>query len=980
MKHEPGFGLHNLAYVERVFAAYRRDPESVPAAWRDRFQDVTDSTAPATVRLAPSFPPTSLFHPARATNGTVSDGSRFQAAISSGRLDQLIENYRACGHLMAAINPLFPPTDPPVELSADYSAFTEGELERLTVCPTLPYDQPLTVREILRRLNETYCRSIGAQVAHIESPAQRHWLQRRMESSLNRLTLAPAEQRRIFERLTDAAVFEEFLRRHFVGAKTFSLEGSEMLLPLLDLAVAHAARRGVRDIVLGMAHRGRLTILVHLLGKDPREIFREMADEPIPGGRSGDVRYHLGQSGEQITPDGHRVHLSLCYNPSHLEFVNPVALGRVRARQDRFGDEDRRKVCGLLIHGDASFAGQGIVQETLNFSRLAGYAVGGVLHVVVNNQIGFTTPPPDARATRYATDAARVLPAPIFHVNGEDPEAVAQVVRLAVDFRTEFASDAFIDLCGYRRWGHNETDDPSFTQPLLYRAIATHPPVRQKYETALVQAGLLTEKEASEAARVRRDQLEKQLEASATSPHPKPVRPTWRGYAGGPEPEPSTATSAEAGDNRSQPRGSVSARLITKAPRASESDGESAESLPDKDWAEPSTSVAAEKLRRLLRRLTELPHGFHLHPKLERLWNARREMADGSRAVDWATAEALALVSLAAEGVRIRLTGQDTARGTFSQRHAVVHDQEGGGAYRPWQHAAPEQAPVEVCNSPLNETGCLGFEYGYSLDCPEGLVLWEAQFGDFINAAEVIVDQFIASGEDKWCRLSGLVLLLPHGFEGMGAEHSSARLERFLTLAAKDNFQIVQPTTPAQYFHCLRRQALWRWRKPLVVFTPKSLIRHPKVVSSLEELTTGSFQRVLVHSSTRPDVARVLLSSGKVYFDLLDHQEKHKRDDVALVRLEQLYPLREPSLAEALSRFPGATEVCWVQEEPENMGAWRDLRARFGESIGGQWPWRLVSRPPSASPATASHAVHQQEQADLIQRAFDPPPPAPPPS
>ncbi len=924
--------IHNLAYTEQLSALHQRDPQSVPPAWREYFAAAAEAGPNGRARLGPSFRPRSLFDPAgRPPASKNRAGVNPREAALHDRLDALIRNHRVRGHLIARIDPLGAARPCPPELEIDHYGFTEGELDLLTNSATLPYDQPLSIREIFQRLRNTYCRSIGAQFMHIDDVSIRRWLQRRMEISQNRLQLARAEQLRILTRLTDAVLFEEFLRKKFMGAKTFSLEGCETLLPLLDLVIEQAGAQGVRDIVLGMAHRGRLNVLAHVVGKDRCVIFREFADtEPERWLGRGDVRHHLGHSGSWTTADGRPIHLSLCFNPSHLEFINPVVLGRVRARQDRLGDHDRCQVLGLLIHGDAAFAGEGIVQETLNFSKLPGYTVGGVLHIIVNNQIGFTTPPLEGRSTPYATDVARLLQVPIFHVNGEDPEAVAQVVRLAMDFRREFQADVFIDMYGYRRWGHNETDEPAFTQPLLYRSIRKRRNVRAGYLEHLLKLKGITAEEADKIAADRHEQFEQQLAAAregAGSPAPeKPV--LWRDFMGGAEPA----------------------------------------------W-EPETGVAAERLSGMLRKLTQVPAGFVLHPKLERGMKARREMADGAHPLDWSAAEALALAMLAAEGVRIRLSGQDTARGTFSQRHAVLHDQQDGHPHVPLQHLGPGQAPVEILNSPLNEAGALGFEYGYSLDSPNGLVLWEAQFGDFANAAQVIIDQFLASAEDKWRRLSGLVLLLPHGFEGMGAEHSSARVERFLSLAAEDNLQLVQPTTPAQYFHCLRRQALRRWRKPLVVFTPKSLLRHPKAVSSLADCAHGRFQRVLPDAGKTGEVTRVLLCTGKVFYELAAHRESRRRDDVAILRLEQLYPLRGELLEAALASHRDGTPVFWVQEEPENMGAWPNLRGRFNDSLFGRWPLRLVSRPESASPATGSGGAHKLEQAGLVRRAFGDEPP-----
>jgi len=824
------------------------------------------------------------------------------------------------------VDPLGSTQPCPPELELAYYGFSEGELELLVNPPGFPCDTPMSIREIFQRLREIYCQSVGVQFMHIDNLNMRQWLQGRIENPRNRPVVTHAEQLRILTRLTDAVVFEHFLRAKFPGAKTFSLEGSETLLPLLDLAIEKAGHQGVKHIILGMGHRGRLNVLAHVAGKNPCEIFREFADtQPESWRGRGDVKYHLGHSGDWLTGDGQKIHISLCFNPSHLEFVDPVVLGRVRARQDRNEDPEQRETLGLIIHGDAAFAGEGVVQETLNLSQLPGYAVGGVLHVIVNNQIGFTTSPEEGRSTVYATDVARMLQVPIFHVNGEDPEAVAWVVQLAMDYRAEFKSDVFIDMYGYRRLGHNESDEPMFTQPVLYQKIAKRPDVRESYLARLLELKNISREDADGILETCRANLDKQLTAANTD-QCEPARENrgiWRDYSGGPESD----------------------------------EG-------------PETGVEKQTLVTMLRKLTELPAGFRIHPKLERGLVARHEMAVGKRAVDWATAEALALATLASSNVRIRFTGQDCARGTFSQRHAIFFDQEDGTPYSPLQHLASDQSPMNIYNSPLCETAALGFEYGYSLDCPDGLVLWEAQFGDFINAAQVIIDQFIASAEVKWNRLSGLVLLLPHGLEGMGPEHSSARLERFLALAAKDNIQIVQPTTPAQYFHVLRRQALRKWRKPLVILTPKSLLRNARVVSLLNECAAGRFERVLPDPVTGRDIKRILLCSGKVYYDLAAFKEEHQCSDTAIIRLEQLYPLPAAQLERAIPVCADHTPVLWVQEEPANMGAWHYLHEKFGKKLFNRFPFAVVSRPESASPATGSAHAHVLEQASLVLRAF----------
>jgi 2-oxoglutarate dehydrogenase E1 component len=729
--------------------------------------------------------------------------------------------------------------------------------------------------------------------------------------------------------LTDAVIFEEFVQKRFTGAKSFSLEGAETLIPLLDLLIEKAGDQGIREIVMGMAHRGRLNVLANIIGKSPQEIFREFADlDPKLHLGRGDVKYHLGYSGDWTTAAGNRVHLSLCFNPSHLEFVGPVAIGRARAKQDRAGDTRRSQTLTLLIHGDAAFAGEGIVQEMLNLSQLEAYQTGGTIHVVVNNQIGFITSPSEARSSMYATDVAKMLQIPIFHVNGEDPEAAAFVVRLAMDFRRKFQRDVVIDMYCYRRRGHNESDEPSFTHPVLYRAIEKRESVRDHYLQRLLELGEITREEAQRIAQEETRQLDEQLSVAKSDEYvqQQETHPgVWKGYVGG----------------------------------------------LDRDAEEVDTAVGRDRLAKLLLAQTVLPADFEPHPKIERFLEARREMARGARPLDWAAAEALALASLADEGHRIRLSGQDSTRGTFSQRHAVLHDHTDGHRYCPLQHVSKGQAPVEICNSPLSEAGVLGFEYGYSLDCPTGLVLWEAQFGDFVNAAQVIIDQFIASAETKWRRLSGLVMLLPHGFEGMGPEHSSARLERFLALAAESNLQIVNPSTPAQNFHALRRQIVRSLRKPLVVMTPKSLLRHPQAVSSLDQCASGKWEKVIPDfDPKRQGVEGVLLCSGKIYYELAKEREERKRQDVAIVRLEQLYPLPMEPLRAALECYKDGTPVYWVQEEPENMGAWRFLLVKLGGDLFDRWPFSGIYRRSSPSPATGSASAHRMEQKELLMQAF----------
>jgi 2-oxoglutarate dehydrogenase E1 component len=918
----------NLAFAEGLYLDYLKDPLSVPAEWRAYFDQLANSDSDrASPRFGPSFRPPGIFTPSIVSGNGGFDARDAEVAAMQNRVDELIRNYRVRGHMIAAIDPLKMPRPRIPELEPEFYDFGAAEMARSFSCDTL-CDGAISLREIFERLRNTYCRSIGVQFMHIDELAVRHWLQERMERTQNRLELSREEKIRIFTRLTDAVVFEEFLRRKYLGAKTFSLEGGESLIPLLDLAIDKAAEQEVEEIVIAMAHRGRLNVLANIIGKSPQEIFWEFEDTSpeLYTGR-GDVKYHLGYSNDWMTASGRKVHLSLCFNPSHLEFVSPVALGRMRAKQDRVGDAQRKRGLVLLIHGDASFAAEGVTQETLNLSQLKAYGVGGALHIIVNNQIGFTTSPGEGRSSTYATDVAKMLQIPIFHVNGEDPEAVAQVVRLALDFRFRFKRDVVIDMYCYRRLGHNEGDEPSFTQPVLYRAIEKRKSVRDSYLDRLLELGGLT---TAEAERIAADGLKKLEDDLSKARRPGYVPPTdalrgiWSGYRGGPEP-----------------------------------------------GADIDTGVAKERLSALLDAQTRLPKDFHPHPKIVRGIGIRREMAQGKRPLDWAAAESLAFASLACEGYRVRLSGQDSARGTFSQRHAVLRDYEDGHAYVPLQHVASEQAPVEIYNSPLSEVGVLGFEYGYSLDCPDGLVLWEAQFGDFVNAAQVIIDQFIASAEDKWHRLSSIALLLPHGFEGMGPEHSSARLERFLELAAEDNIQIVYPSTPAQYFHCLRRQTLSRWRKPLIVLTPKSLLRNPKSVSTLEECAVGRFRRIIPDPFVERDqrVDKVLLCSGKIYHELEEERARLGQKNIAIIRLEQLYPFPEPEFKDVLALYADAKSVCWVQEEPENMGAWRYLHTRFCDKVFGR-PFSGIFRPASGSPATGSNASHKREQKELIDKAL----------
>ncbi|MCP4645707.1 MAG: 2-oxoglutarate dehydrogenase E1 component [bacterium] len=931
-QHEPN--SLSLPFVEDLYADYQQDSASVPQEWRAYFEQM-DNGHDLPPRPGPGYfdrdKPCTLV-PGEGTRCRVCGRGEELGALQH-RVDKLIRNYRVRGHRVARLNPLGKPDAELPELDPAYHGFTDDHMNLSFSVTTMAPEGSLTLREIVHRLQTTYSTCIGVQFMHIDDIGMREWLQERMERVENHIELTRDEQVRIFTRLTDAVIFEDFIQKKYVGAKRFSLEGAESLIPLLDLAIERAGEQGMDEIVIGMAHRGRLNVLANVMGKSPRMIFREFEDIDTEAnlGR-GDVKYHLGYHNDWMTACGKQVHLALCFNASHLEFVNPVAMGRVRAKQDRLDDVNHERGMTLLIHGDAAFIGEGVVQETLNLSQLPAYTTGGTLHVVVNNQIGFTTAPAEGRSTQYATDVAKMLQIPIFHVNGEDPEAVAQVIGLAMEFRRTFQRDVVIDMYCYRRHGHNETDEPAFTHPNMYKAIKKRKSVRDAYLGRLLKIGEITQQEADNISERRRQALEDDLAGvrdkkreAPKKPRPSILGQLWKQYEGG----------------------------------------------FDADVPEADTGVPIKRLRELLESLGHVPDGFTPHPKIKRLLETRLRMARGEKPLDWGAAEMLALATLAVEGARIRMSGQDSARGTFSHRHALLYDYKDGHMHAPLQTLSPDQAPAEILNSPLSEVGVLGFEYGFSIAYPDGLTVWEAQFGDFCNAAQVMIDQGITSAEDKWNSLSGLVLLLPHGFEGMGPEHSSARLERFLSLGSEDNIQVVVPSTPAQYFHCLRRQVVRPWRKPLVVMTPKSGLRNPRVVSDLADLASGQFQRVLPDTSTKPaDITRILMCCGKISHELEEQREKRARNDVAILKVEQLYPLQEDHLRKALAPYGKEVPVVWVQEEPENMGAWLHLHGRFWEGFFGHGRLRGIYRDGSASPATGSASSHRMEQEQLYDAAF----------
>lgn len=930
------FHSHNLPYVEDLYARFLNGDTTVPAEWANYFRNsLNGSGVPsAGTNFDPPFASRSVFNPPGGGGSNHFRGEqRMNIALRQERVDQLIQAYRSLGHISAKFDPLKVKVETPTELDHTFYGFSESDLDREVSTELVGGPDTRTLRGVIAWLKQTYCRSIGVQYMHIESLQARKWLQQQMETTANRLKLDVKDQRRILERLADAVCFEKFLWDKFKGTKTFSLDGGETLIPLLDQAIEWAAELGTKEIVMAMAHRGRLNVLYNTMGKMARQIFRELEDQ-TQHLAFDDVKYHLGYSSNRKLASGKNIHLSLCFNPSHLEFVNPIAMGRVRAKMDAIQDHKREQGCCILIHGDAAFIGEGVTQETLNLSELYGYKIGGVVHIIVNNQIGFTTSAREGRSCRYTTDVAKMLDIPIFHVNGEDPEAVAQVVKLAMEFRAKFQKDVVIDMYCFRRRGHNETDEPRFTNPMMYKKIDQKPSVYESYKESLINYRGVTAEEATEIWNRSRAKLDAELTAAHDENAPATrdddaidgaLKSVWKGYFGG------------------------AAHLADHV----------------------NTGRSENDLSRVLTALTKYPEDFVPHPTVQKVLDKRREMALGNVPLDWGAAEMLAYGTLLEEGHPFRMSGQDVRRGTFSHRHAVLVNVENGNHFSPLRNIEPRLGWVHCHNSPLSEVGVMGFEYGYSLDTPHGTVVWEAQFGDFANVAQVIIDQFIASSEMKWRRLSGITLLLPHGYEGNGPEHSSARLERFLNLAAEDNMQIVQPSTPAQMFHLLRRQVLRKWKKPLVVMTPKQLLRLPACVSALSDCAKGTFQPVIGDSSVdAKGVKRLLLCSGRVYYDLLAERTKLGRSDVAIVRVEEFYPLPVSALENALKPYKSGIPTYWVQDEPENMGGWRFLLAQLGEKLFDRFDWQYIGRKAAASPSTGSHHVHHEEQEEILHKAF----------
>jgi 2-oxoglutarate dehydrogenase E1 component len=898
----------NLELIEDYHQRWRADPASVDESWRIFFEGFELGRSAG----APG-----------GGSGVDLDLARKQAAVT-----RLIDAYREIGHTLADLDPLRLIPRRESHESLDLAAFglTAADLDLVFYTPlTDPPHAPL--RTLIAVLRETYCGKVGAEYMHIPNPRIRSWLQERMEPIRNRPDYDLRTKRRILLKLNAAELFEKFLSIHYLGQKRFSLEGGEVLIPLLDAIIERSAKFGVREIVLGMPHRGRLNVLANILDKPYGMLFAEFEEnlpETVAG--DGDVKYHLGFSADHVTADKHTIHLSLTPNPSHLEAVNPVVEGRVRAKQRRFQDRDRKLGVPILIHGDAAFAGQGLVAETLNLSQLHGYQTGGTVHVVVNNQIGFTTAPSDSRSTRYCTDVAKMIEVPIFHVNGDDPEAVVYVAELALEFRETFGLDVVIDMVCYRKHGHNEGDEPAFTQPVMYGKIRDRLSVRELYTERLVMAGELSVDEADTITETFNERMQEVFDEVHNGNVPaKALQPGFAGVWKG-----------------------LTARY---------------------SFAPVETGVPYERLRAITEALAKVSEGFHLNPKIERLISGRIKTLESRGGIDWAFGEALAFGSLLIEQTPVRLSGQDSRRGTFSQRHAVLVDAETSEPYIPLNHVAPGQSELCVYDSLLSEAAVLGFDYGYSLDEPHMLIMWEAQFGDFANGAQAIIDQFIVSAESKWGRSSGLVMLLPHGYEGQGPEHSSARLERFLSLCGDENIQVVYPSTPAQYFHLLRRQVRRDFRKPLIVMTPKSLLRHKQAVSPVDQFVSGRFQEVIDDPVDPSNVRRVLVCSGKVYYDLAAKREQAgKTRDVAIVRLEQFYPWPAEALQTALGRFHGAREWVWVQEESQNMGGWTFVAPRLQELLGETFQY--VGRDASASPATGLHSVHDREQAELVEAAI----------
>ncbi|MDX9700308.1 MAG: 2-oxoglutarate dehydrogenase E1 component [Rhodocyclaceae bacterium] len=925
----------NAPFVEELYEQYLADPASVAEGWRAYF-DKLQAQAGAASRDVAHGPVIEAFAQ-MARQGrvrTVAAGADDQRQVSTL---QLINAYRFLGNRWANLDPLKRTERPEIaELEPSYYGFTEADLNKQFNVGSFHgfSTEHASLREILEALRQTYCGSIGSEYMYISDIKQKRWIQSRLESVRGTPKFSVEMKKRILERTTAAETLERYLHTRYVGQKRFSLEGGESAIVAMDEIIRVAGSLGVAETVIGMAHRGRLNVLVNTLGKSPSMLFSEFEGKAAADLTAGDVKYHMGFSSDVMTPGG-PMHLTLAFNPSHLEIINPVVAGSVYARMVRRGDTDKREVLPVLIHGDAAVAGQGVNQEMLNFSQTRGYGTGGTMHIVINNQIGFTTSDPrDYRSSLYCTDIFKMVEAPIFHVNGDDPEAVAFVTALAIEFRQEFKKDVVVDIVCFRKLGHNEQDEPMVTQPLMYRSVQKHPGTRKLYADRLVAEGSITADEPDKMIAEYREHLDRGelLYNPVLSGHNRQYAVDWTPFL--------------------------------KQPYTDEA----------------VTAIPPQEVQRLGERLSTIPDGFSLHSRVKKIIDDRAAMARGELPLDWGMAENLAYASLLAQGYGVRISGEDVNRGTFFHRHAALHDQKrerwDEGTYKPLEHIQDGQARFQCFDSVLSEEALLAFEYGYSTAEPNELVVWEAQFGDFVNGAQVVIDQFISSGEAKWGRLSGLVMMLPHGYEGQGPEHSSARPERFMNMAAENNWQICVPTTPAQIFHLLRRQMVRRLRKPLIIITPKSLLRHKEAISTIDELANGHFQTVIpeIEKLDPKKVKRVVLCQGKIYYELLAHRRENNITDTALVRVEQLYPFPESAFAKAIEQFPNAKEVVWCQEEPRNQGAWYWLASRqhLVNVLGTKRKLLLVSRPAAASPAVGYYAKHNQQQKAVIEHAFGP--------
>ncbi len=916
------FGGGNAAWLDQLYEDWLRDPQSVAPQWRTWFQSLHGgSEQPHSEAIARIV---AAQQQGRRAGAPLDDAhARKQAGVL-----RFLTAYRSRGHLAADLDPLaIAPKRPAPDLDLPFHGLSDADLDTEFDCGTFAGGGlRLKLRDLRDRLHRTYVGSIGAEFMHISDHTQRRWIYDRLEKASGASGLDDATRMRVLAKLTAADGLERYLHTRFVGQKRFSLEGGDSLIPLLDDLIRRAADNGVHELVIGMAHRGRLNVLVNILGKPPGQLFEEFEgkhDGPDDPAHSGDVKYHMGFSADIAAPAGN-IHVALAFNPSHLEIVNPVVSGSVRARQIRAHDGVREHVLPVLIHGDAALAGQGVNMELFNMSQTRGFSVGGTVHIVANNQIGFTTNADDGRSTLYCTDVAKMVNAPVLHVNGDDPEAVLKCIRLAFDFRQQFHKDVVVDLVCYRRHGHNEADEPSATQPIMYDVIKKLPPTRDLYATTLVGRGLIAEGDARKLFDDYRDQLDVGKPVTELAPPgSQKFAVDWTRFA----------------------------------------HGELAQAV--------ETGVARTTLDELAGRILTWPQGMALQSRVGKIYADRRKMAEGELPLDWGYAENMAYATLVDSGHRLRLVGQDSGRGTFFHRHAELHDQKTGNIYTPLAHVR-EDVAVEVIDSLLSEEAVMAYEYGFATADPDTLVLWEAQFGDFANGAQVVVDQFISSGEAKWNRLCGLVLLLPHGYEGQGPEHSSARLERYLQLCALDNMQVCVPTTPAQMFHMLRRQMLRDCRKPLVVLTPKSLLRHKLAVSSLDDLEHGRFHLVIADQrvNTGKQVKRVVLCSGKVYYDLFEEAEKRKIADVAIVRVEQLYPFPRAEVVKELEKYPAAKEVIWCQEEPQNQGAWFQIRHHLQACVDGHRSLHYAGRMRSPAPACGYYNTHIAEQQALVKQAL----------